>query len=205
MTEAGARSASAQRVLAAALDLFTEQGFEGTSLQQIADRLGVTKAAVYYHFRSKDDLLDALVAPALADLSALLDEAGHAARESGRAKLALRGYLDHLLRHRATAAWLSRDLAALARTSAVRTVQDVEGRLGRLLTGCDDPLARLWSAAVLRGLGAAVLSQPDAPEDWLRAQLEELSEHLLSGYRAARRRCPVAVGPAPVAEQVAAR
>jgi len=49
-----------QRILDVALDLFTEQGFDGTSLRQIAERLGVTKAALYYHFESKDDILMAL-------------------------------------------------------------------------------------------------------------------------------------------------
>jgi AcrR family transcriptional regulator len=48
------------RILDVALDLFTEQGFDGTSLRQIAEKLGVTKAALYYHFESKDDILMAL-------------------------------------------------------------------------------------------------------------------------------------------------
>ena len=49
-----------ERILDVALDLFTEQGFDGTSLRQIAEQLGVTKAALYYHFESKDDILMAL-------------------------------------------------------------------------------------------------------------------------------------------------
>ncbi|HXY28292.1 MAG TPA: TetR/AcrR family transcriptional regulator [Acidimicrobiales bacterium] len=49
-----------ERILDVALDLFIEQGFDGTSLRQIAERLGVTKAALYYHFESKDDILLAL-------------------------------------------------------------------------------------------------------------------------------------------------
>lgn len=48
------------RILDVALDLFTEQGFDGTSLRELADRLGFTKAALYYHFRSKEDILLAL-------------------------------------------------------------------------------------------------------------------------------------------------
>ena len=40
-----------------ATELFIEQGYEGTSLREIADRLGITKAALYYHFPSKDDIL----------------------------------------------------------------------------------------------------------------------------------------------------
>ena len=48
------------RILDIALDLFTEQGYDGTSLREIADQLGVTKAALYYHFSSKDEILLAL-------------------------------------------------------------------------------------------------------------------------------------------------
>jgi AcrR family transcriptional regulator len=49
-----------QRILDVALDLFTEQGYDGTSLREIAEQLGVTKAALYYHFESKEDILMAL-------------------------------------------------------------------------------------------------------------------------------------------------
>ena len=45
------------RILDIALELFTEQGYEATSLRQIAERLGYSKAAVYYHFATKDDIL----------------------------------------------------------------------------------------------------------------------------------------------------
>jgi AcrR family transcriptional regulator len=49
-----------ERILNVALELFTEKGFDGASLREIAERLGVTKAAIYYHFASKDDILMAL-------------------------------------------------------------------------------------------------------------------------------------------------
>ncbi len=48
------------RILDVALELFTEQGYDGTSLREIAERLGLTKAALYYHFESKEDILLAL-------------------------------------------------------------------------------------------------------------------------------------------------
>ena len=57
---AAASNDTRQRILDVALDLFIEQGFDGTSLRQIAEQLGVTKAALYYHFESKDDILMAL-------------------------------------------------------------------------------------------------------------------------------------------------
>ena len=49
-----------ERILDVALDLFVTQGYDGTSLRQIAEQLGVTKAALYYHFESKEDILLAL-------------------------------------------------------------------------------------------------------------------------------------------------
>jgi AcrR family transcriptional regulator len=49
------------RIMEAAIDLFTEQGFDKTSLREVAERVGVTKAALYYHFRSKEDLLSSLI------------------------------------------------------------------------------------------------------------------------------------------------
>ncbi len=55
-----AKSDTRQRILSVALDLFTDQGYDGTSLRQIAEQLGVTKAALYYHFESKEDILMAL-------------------------------------------------------------------------------------------------------------------------------------------------
>ncbi len=45
------------RIQRVALELFAEQGYERTSLREIAERLGVTKAALYYHFKSKEDIV----------------------------------------------------------------------------------------------------------------------------------------------------
>jgi AcrR family transcriptional regulator len=56
----GAPLNTRERILDVALDLFIAQGFDGTSLREIAERLGFTKAALYYHFTSKDDILMAL-------------------------------------------------------------------------------------------------------------------------------------------------
>jgi AcrR family transcriptional regulator len=59
-----------ERILEVARELFTEQGYDGTSLREIADRLGFTKAALYYHFQSKEEILLALLEPA----EGLIDE-----------------------------------------------------------------------------------------------------------------------------------
>ena len=50
-----------QKILDAALDLFSTQGFEATSVSQIADRVGIRKASVYSHFASKQEILECLM------------------------------------------------------------------------------------------------------------------------------------------------
>ena len=53
----GRRGDTRARIQQVALELFAEQGYERTSLREIAERLGVTKAALYYHFKSKEDIV----------------------------------------------------------------------------------------------------------------------------------------------------
>ncbi|WP_235489043.1 helix-turn-helix domain-containing protein, partial [Frankia sp. AvcI1] len=56
-TSPGSASDTRSRILAAAVSLFGEQGYAGTSVRDISERLGVTKAALYYHFPSKETIL----------------------------------------------------------------------------------------------------------------------------------------------------
>ncbi|KOG35443.1 TetR/AcrR family transcriptional regulator [Streptomyces resistomycificus] len=51
------RGDTRQRIQDVALELFAEQGYEKTSLREIAERLDVTKAALYYHFKTKEEIL----------------------------------------------------------------------------------------------------------------------------------------------------
>ena len=59
------RGNTKQEILEAALDLFSVQGFEATSLSQIADAVGIRKASLYSHFENKQAILDALVSDVL--------------------------------------------------------------------------------------------------------------------------------------------
>ena len=54
-------SGTRAQILSVALRLFAEQGYDRTSLREIADEVGVTKAALYYHFRTKDDIVRAVL------------------------------------------------------------------------------------------------------------------------------------------------
>jgi AcrR family transcriptional regulator len=53
----GSAAQTRERILGLALELFTDHGYDATSLRDIAERLGTTKAALYYHFARKEDIL----------------------------------------------------------------------------------------------------------------------------------------------------
>src|SRR4051812_33299329 len=61
------------RIQQVALELFIEEGYEKTSLREIAEKLGVTKAALYYHFPTKDDIVNSLVEDRIAVVAELLE------------------------------------------------------------------------------------------------------------------------------------
>ena len=69
--EARGRGDTRARIQRVALELFAEQGYDKTSLREIADRLDVTKAALYYHFRSKEDIVRSLVEDYFGQIDAL--------------------------------------------------------------------------------------------------------------------------------------
>lgn len=179
---------SSQRFVEAALDLFAEHGFTGTSLQMIGDRVGVSKAAVAYHFHSKDDLLAAVVEAAFADLRAVLDAAEHAGRDSARRTRALDGYVDYLIRHRRVSTWLSRDVAALTHPVVVERVADFQTRMDGLILAGDDAQARIWGSALYQALNGAVFSAAGVGNEELREELTRMGRHMIRGFQNAQRR-----------------
>lgn len=106
------------RIMEAAIDLFTEQGFDKTSLREVAERVGVTKAALYYHFQSKEELLASLIERVhgignhgLDLLQTLPGQDGPLDREAVLSALVM--LLDQVLTHRRTFALMERNRTAI--------------------------------------------------------------------------------------------
>ncbi|MFV0286752.1 MAG: TetR/AcrR family transcriptional regulator [Demequina sp.] len=66
------RGDTRERIQEVALERFTANGYDQTSLREIAEDLGVTKAALYYHFKSKEEILDGLLASVAHDVDDLV-------------------------------------------------------------------------------------------------------------------------------------
>lgn len=60
------------RIQQTAMELFGERGYDGTSLREIAERLDVTKAAIYYHFKTKEEILESVITDLIADIDDLV-------------------------------------------------------------------------------------------------------------------------------------
>jgi AcrR family transcriptional regulator len=73
MAETRRKGDTRGRIQAVALELFAEQGYEKTSLREIAERLDVTKAALYYHFKTKDDIVASLFDDILEHLDEIVE------------------------------------------------------------------------------------------------------------------------------------
>jgi AcrR family transcriptional regulator len=91
-----------QQILATAQRLFAERGYDATSLQLIADEMDLTKAAVYYYFPAKRDILYAVLKPGFDRLEMLVEETGAIRGRRARAEHLVSGFADFLVENRAT-------------------------------------------------------------------------------------------------------
>jgi len=86
-------SARREELTRIAARLFAEQGYQGTSLSDLAEELGVQKPSLYHHIASKEDLLWAVASEGAAAFHAALDAVPAEAPASERVRLALRAHL----------------------------------------------------------------------------------------------------------------
>ncbi len=160
------------KVTEAAALLFAEHGVSGTSLQAIADKMGVTKAAVYHQFASKEEIVLAVAAPVIATLKAIADRAESMPEDRARA-VVVEGLVDVALSERGTAAIVRRDPTMARMLDAHRAYAEQIARIDALLLGpspsVERRIAMVFAGGGIMSLGA--LPGLDVPEDRLRAGL----------------------------------
>jgi AcrR family transcriptional regulator len=156
-----------ERIQAAALELFAVHGVQQTSLRAIAERIGITKPALYYHFGSRAELLRSLVQPMIDDVEALLAE--DESREDGDARALLARYFDMTVSHRAVSTVMFRDAATVAELDLAPRLLAWRRRLTVLLAGPDATLADQARATVaIGGMGDCIAMFSDRPVTELR-------------------------------------
>ncbi|TDO30627.1 TetR family transcriptional regulator [Kribbella sp. VKM Ac-2527] len=182
---------SRQRFIDVALRLFTQHSFAGTSLQMIADELGVTKAAVYHHFHTREELLNAVVEPVLEQLRAIVDAAEGQRTVHARAEHMLTGYADLAVRNRALISVLAADRGVIEILRAQVDLGTLINRQVKLLADVDPGPAGLVKAAlVFAGIAGAVgPALVELDDKALNQHLTEAGRRTL-GLRTPRRPTP---------------
>ncbi len=179
------RTDTRSRAQKVALELFAEQGYEKTSLREIAERLGVTKAALYYHFKSKEDIVHSFTDDYFAEIDALLDWAKDQPRNDATRREILDRYVGTVLSGSEVFRFLEQNRAAVQAMEPKERFARFRGRLDALvdlLAGPDAPLrdrVRATTAVLSAGATCHVyLQQVDDP-DKLRAIVLEIATDLI--------------------------
>jgi AcrR family transcriptional regulator len=165
-------TAAQTRIIDAALSLFAEHGIGGTSLQMIADAIGVTKAAVYHQYNTKDEIVVAVAEVVLIGLEAAVT-AAEAERSRARSREVLvAGMIDLAVEQRHMAGILQQDPVMLRFLQEHEPFRRVIERVNHVLMGgASNPRATVLAAAVSGAIAGAV-THP------LVADLDDASLHL---------------------------
>ena len=175
-------SAAQGRIVVAALKLFAQHGVGGTSLQMIADEIGVTKAAVYHQYKTKEEIVRAVAMAELAGVEAVLAEAEAKSSPAESREAALQGIVDlAVARRRQTTSILS-DPVIGRLFARDKHLHEVMSRLNRLLMGPDaGPDSHIETAMLTAAISGAVMHPLVAKrdDDTLRDQLTLLARRFL--------------------------
>lgn len=176
--------ATRERMLRCALALFTERGYDGSSIGMIASGMGLSKGAVSYHFPTKEDLLEGVVEPAWSDLDAFLEKVGPGPLRPARRREAIAEYVSIMVKHRALLAFMAREGDRQRPEPGFSRWPNVAERLGQAFCGDQQDLGeRIYLAAVFRGLALAAAMFPEVDDDLLQEHLLRFAETTLARPR----------------------
>jgi len=184
------RGSTRERILDVALELFSSQGYDQTSLREIAERLGVTKAALYFHFERKEDILLELHMRLHALGHEAIDELAELEDDQQRADAwprVLDHFIEQVIRNRDLFLFHVRNHRALDVLADNEQHQaeneDIQQRIGRLLSSPEIPLTQrvrmAASIGALTGVVSAGGAFGDVPPTELARILREAVGDLL--------------------------
>jgi AcrR family transcriptional regulator len=176
-----------QAIRDAAVQLFAAKGFEQTSLREVADVVGITKASLYYHYASKLDLLLAIIDPIIDHMRDIVDDIEAVPYNDEGIRAVLRTYLRGMIRHRDAGALCVRDTAAIVNAIADRypDLMEPTRELRHWLAGPNaTQKSQLRAAAAIEVLGVALLSSelaPGATDEMVEKTLLDAATCVLTG------------------------
>jgi AcrR family transcriptional regulator len=179
--DTGRYSAAQLRVVAAALDLFAEHGVSGTSLQMIADAIGVTKAAVYHQFKTKEAIVLAVTEVELSRLQSALEEAESQADPDRAREVLLENVIDMAVDRRRWVRAIEGDPSIIRLLGQHEPFVALMTRVYALLIGEEaGPRVAVRTAILSAAIGGTVVHPlvADLDDDTLRSELLAVTRHL---------------------------
>lgn len=175
------RSAAQVRILDAALGLIAEHGVGGTSLQMIADAVGVTKAAVYHQFKTKEQIVIALTERELGGLEETLEAAEAHDHPSQARELLLDRVIELAVERRGAASTLQFDPVIVRLLAEQQPFQRFIERLYGVLIGDAGQDTRVLAAMLSGAIAVGVLHPlvADVDDATLRTQLRRITSRLM--------------------------
>jgi AcrR family transcriptional regulator len=177
-----ARTAAQHRVLDAAMDLIGDHGVGGTSLQMIADAIGVSKAAVYHQFNTKNEIVIAMTDRELATLEEPLAAAEADPDPLNGRKVLLNKVIAVAVTRRKWIGTLVNDPVIVRLLGAHEPFAHFLSRLyGVLLDEHDDIEARVTAAVMSAAIAGSVINPlvNDIDDETLRVTLSHITERVL--------------------------
>ncbi|MBP0936024.1 TetR/AcrR family transcriptional regulator [Streptomyces goshikiensis] len=169
------RGDTRQRIQDVALELFAEQGYEKTSLREIAERLEVTKAALYYHFKTKEDIIISLFDDLTGPVDELIEWAQEQPKTLEMKREVLRRYSEAMAAGASLFRFMQENQATMRELSIGETMKRRLFLLVGLLQAADRPLedqVRCVSALFTLHAGMMFLQHVEAdPEETRQAAL----------------------------------
>jgi len=173
-----------QQILETAQRLFADIGYDATSLQMIADEMGLTKAAVYYHFRAKDEILQAAMLPGIQRVKGLLEETAALRGRRARIEHLMAGFVDFLVQNRHYAVMAGTDPAA--KRDRLNESGQLRQRALALLFGDNPTAAERLALDIIYRLPDCLPALVDLTDTELREALYTTGVRLLRVPSAAR-------------------
>lgn len=172
--------AAQNRIITAALTLFAEHGVSGTSLQMIADAVGVTKAAVYHQFPTKEEIVVAAVEVELSRLEPALEAAEADERRSRALESLLTQVIDLAVQRRRMVITLQHDPTVVRLLAEHKPFRQFMERLYRVLLG-NEIGAGARVAMISTAIGGGVMHPlvADLDDETLRFQLLDMTRRFL--------------------------
>jgi len=161
----------AEEIMLKSAQLFRKEGFRSTTIRDIGDAMGVTSAALYYHFKNKDEILLGIMKTGLTVVTdAVVTAIAEVPEPWPRVRVAMRVHLEVSLQHQSFAAVLLQDVRYLSAPSR------------RKIMKLRDRYEAVWEELLEAAQDAGVL-RPDVEPQLLRLMMFGSINHSVAWYR----------------------